>query len=364
MDKWHQVIREVHLLGGGRAINNLEPVVDILPSTVDGKGVRISLAKFGDLYRDLESLGFKVVGCDFYTSSFEVEGINPPQWRTKCAGSELWLCTEQGDVWSFIAHSAFREKKAELCDVSSRISHQLRACEWRLRQLSESYNNQLVSRLKDEKFEEGGRFSNGYTVLCYLAVQSYLVEACILRDYLAEFYWLVMSAEENIEKNKITTLGGLYKFWSKKPPMDSAGMEMKACATKGNWLYELGAYRDLVVHSAPLAHADRTLFAVCQNLALPQGKRFPLIKLPLPNNPSGIAGERSSGAYYQDPELNFARFSNALENFESAKDALGYAHLTMQLLGALAKSVSKLSPVTPEIPTFTTEDIIGDIKFL
>ncbi|TRO12676.1 hypothetical protein EQ826_23320 [Ectopseudomonas mendocina] len=262
---------------------------------------------------------------------------------------------------SRIRHS--KKKEAELCDVAARISHQLKACEWRLRQLSESYNDLLNSRIKDGRFKDGERFANGYTALSYLSVQSYLVDVCILRDYLSEFYWLMTYKGKDGGGSKRTTLGGLCKIWKKDSPSDKAGLELKASATEGGWLYELGAYRDLVVHSAPLAKADRTLYAVCQSLEMTQGQRLPAIKLPLPNDPSGIAGGRSSGSYFEDPELNFARFSNALENYESAKDALEYAHLTMQLMGALANSMSKLSPVSPEIPVITRDDIIGDVKF-
>ena len=35
--------------------------------------------------------------------------------------------------------------------------------------------------------DAGKRFEDGFTKLAYIAIQSHLVDACILRDYLAEF---------------------------------------------------------------------------------------------------------------------------------------------------------------------------------
>ncbi|MDP2748943.1 hypothetical protein [Pseudomonas sp.] len=360
-EEWQPVIREVHLFGGARAINYMEPLVNIVPDTVSGKTARFRLSGFGSLFKELRDLNMGIVGCDFFTHSIEVEGISPPQWRTKCLVNPSWLCTDQGHEWSFIAHSAFKQKNGIFFDMASRISHQLRACEWRLRQLSESYRDQLGSTLKSKSFDEGRRFSNGYTSLCYLAFQSFLVEVCILRDYLSEFYW-VSNFEKAVGDKKITTLGGLLKEWRKNPPSDKLGKEIKASACLGGWLFELGAYRDLVVHSAPLAQADRALFAVCHSSAMPQGERLPGIKLPIPNNPFEISGGRSSGRYFSDPELNFARFSNALEDVDSVKDALQYAHLSMQLISALSKSVSDISPVRPEVPMLTAKDILGGVK--
>ncbi len=351
-EEWPHVVREVHLLGGGRAYNFKGSHVDIKPDRIEGGGIRLTLLRFDALFSGIESIGLKVVGCDFFTHGGELDGSSPPQWRTKCFGNLGWLCTDQGYHWSFIGYAAFKAKHGVLCDIAYRVSHQIKACEWRLRQLSESYQEQLNSRLNDGKFEHGKQFANGYTSLSYLAVQSFLVEACILRDYLVEFYWAALpEGGEKINK-KVTTMGGLLKAWKSSSTISKVGREIKTCAAEDGWLFELGAYRDLVVHAAPLAHADKTLYAVCQAIELPEGRKFPGIKLPLPSDPDSISGERNSGRYFKDGELNFARFSNAIEDVDSAKDALEYAHLTMQLISSLASSVSKLSPFEPKMPEF------------
>lgn len=362
---WQPVIREVHLLGGGRAFNGMNPKVDIHPSTVTKKTLTIHLKDYHSLFHNLNTAGLEVIGCDFFTTPESANGYAPPQWRSMNKNGKIWLCAEEGDNWSFIAHSAFKHKKGLLCDIASRISHQIRACEWRLRQLSESYADQLKSRTYSDAFKDNQRFFDEYTSLTYLSLQSFLVDACVLRDYLSEFYSEVTPNEiNNGQINKITTLSGLLRYWKISPPKNPVGKEILTSAKPGQWLFELGSYRDLVVHTAPLAQAGRTLCAVTKLFNLPHSEKLPGIKLPLPNNPARLKTERSSGRYFNDPELNFARFQNLIDDLDNTKDSLEYAHSCMQSLGAMAKSVSTLSPVKPEIPLITKSDIIGEIKIV
>ncbi|MBP5089951.1 hypothetical protein HUS91_31240, partial [Pseudomonas chlororaphis] len=203
----------------------------------------------------------------------------------------------------------------------------------------------------------------GYTSLCYLALQSFLVDACVLRDYLSEFYYETIIKIADPDASKITTLNGLLKRWKQQPPTDPAGKELRASAQSGQWLFELGAYRDLVVHVAPLSNAGRTLFAVTRTIEMPHGELLPAINLPLPGNPADLTKERVTGRYFQDPDLGFARLKNIIENTANSRDSLEYAHLCMQQLGAIASSISKISPIPPEVPLITQKDVIGDIKF-
>ncbi|WP_136164890.1 hypothetical protein [Brenneria corticis] len=362
---WQPVVREVHLLGGGRAFNGISSEVEIHPLTISKKILKIHLKDYHHLFHDINKSGLYVIGCDFFTTPESTNGYTPPQWRTKNKNNPIWLCAEEGDNWSFIAHSAFKQKNGLLCDIASRISHQLRACEWRLRQLSESYADQLKSRINSDTFKDNQRFFDEYTSLAYLSLQSFLVDACVLRDYLAEFYSEVMLSEViNGKVNKVTTLSGLLKRWKISPPKNIVGKEILISAKPGQWLFELGSYRDLVVHTAPLATAGRTLCAVTRLFNLPHGEKLPGIKLPLPNNPTELKTERSSGRYFDDPELNFARFQNIIDDVDNTKDSLEYAYSCMQSLGKMAKSVSTLSPVKPEIPLITQNDVIGEIKII
>ncbi|MBS7558355.1 hypothetical protein KHO49_08255 [Pseudomonas sp. RC4D1] len=355
--EWQPVLRELHLYGGGRILNGMDQKADLRPSAMNGKSATLTIKSYGSFYADVKALGFQIVGCDFFHTEEQAKSFVPPEWRSiNPAASPTWICTDQGHNWSFIANAAFLKKNGLFYDIASRISHQIRACEWRLRQLSEAYSDQLNGRLHSKSFKPNERFLDGHTSLCYLALQSFLVDSCTLRDYLSEFY-----SEATIRKNdpaapKITALSGLLKIWRSQPPQDKAGKELKASSSPDNWLYELGAYRDLVVHVAPLANAAKTLLAFTRTIDF-HGQQLPAIQLPIPLKPAQVTKNRTTGQYFEDPNVDFARGLNFIENMDSSRDALEYAHISMQQLGALCNSISSISPFAPEVPIITPIDL-------
>lgn len=341
------VLRELHLAGGCRALNGMDQYVDLNIPTLSGRNIRVKIASFPSLYHEVKKLRIPIIGCDFFHDPNQVSGLVPPEWRVKSASGPIWLCTDQGHEWAFIKNSAFEEKNGILCDLASRLSHQIRACEWRLRELSECYARQLASSLP-KKYNRSSLFLDGNTSLCYMAFQSFLIDACILRDYLCEFYAAVVLSGPNATKEKISAVGGLIKHFDKKPPSDAVGKAILASTKRGQWLCELGAYRNLVVHAAPLSQAGESLYAVVRHYALPQGEILSTVKLPIPKSPSGLREARDNKSYFQD--VGIARFSNSVKDVENCADALEYSHLCMQLLGALSDSIAKISPLKPSIP--------------
>jgi hypothetical protein len=342
-----QVLREVHLAGGGRAFNGIDEYVDLETPTLNGKHLRLKLASFSALYSELKKLRIPIVGCDFFHTQDQASGLVPPEWRVTSVTGPAWLCADQGHNWSFIQNSAFDANNGFLCDLASRLSHQIRACEWRVRELSNCYAKQLASSLP-RNYKESALFLDGNTSQCYMAFQSFLIDACILRDYFCEFYAAVILGENKIAKSSIASIGGLMSHFKKNPPNDAVGKELHASANNGQWLCELGAYRNLVVHAAPLSQAGESLYAVVRHFPLPQGEKLPAIKLPIPKNASNLREARNNGDYFEN--VDFARFSNSVKDVENCNDALEYSHLCMQLLGALSESIAKISPLKPTIP--------------
>lgn len=346
---WCPVLRELHLYGGGRVLNGMDQTADLRPHAMNGKSASLNIKSYGGFYGDIRRLGLQIVGCDFFHTEEQAKSFDPPEWRSINLASPAWLCADQGHDWSFIANSAFLQRDGLFYDIASRISHQIRACEWRLRQLSEAYSDQLNGRLLSKSFKTNERFLDGYTSLCYLALHSFLVDACTLRDYLSEFYSEAIIRKDDPSAKKITALSGLLKVWPSQPPQDKAGKELRTSSLPGNWLYELGAYRDLVVHVAPLANAAKTLMAFTKIIEF-QGELLPAIQLPIPNKPAMVKNSRTTGQYFDDPDLNFARGLNFIEDMESSRDALEYAHISMQQLGALCSSIAGISPFAPKVP--------------
>jgi hypothetical protein len=323
------------------------------------------MRSYGAVYAALQSLGFRVVGADFYSHVLELDGRTPPGWRSYCRTPKTsWPTEETAQEWRNIANAGFKRKDGLLWDTASRIGHQLRVCDRRLRDVSEAYYNQLQAKVRVGDFKVGARFEDGFTWLVYLALQSFLVDACILRDYLAEF------AAEYIYKRvlgvkdlKVTGMAGLKKkVLDKLSDPDAFASTIKTAVGDGGWLNILGNYRDLIIHSAPLAQARAKLFARCEELKVPEGVLMPMLRCPIPDSPGAILSARSTRDHFADFEEQFDAFAKAGAGGTPTIDGMDYASEVLGRLSILAKEIGERSPVAGEMIVFDKSNIIGDVR--
>ncbi|HKS10165.1 MAG TPA: hypothetical protein VJS13_11500 [Pyrinomonadaceae bacterium] len=351
--------RVFHFSGGLRAINWFTPGVHFEPKTLDGKFLQMNSRSFGGTFAELESSGLSIVGVDFYTSRFETEGQSPPQWRTHHSPIRGWPCEDTIQIWRQIAHAAFTRKKGRLWDIASRVAHQLSVCHWRVRDVSEAYKNLLLSCRWDH-FKVGRQFKNGFSWLAYSAMQSFLVDACILRDYLAEFAAFFIYVTDTGEPvKKLTTLGSLKRFVLRHiEQTDPLTLSLKMATADDGWLKELGDYRDLIMHSAPLAHGESTGFAVEDEIIISGDHHLPRVLCPIPGSPQEIFAKRTSGAIFDTFQVLSEAFTKAARGESSAKDGLPYMHSVLGELCKLSHLASEQCPVKPEPIIITDSDVI------
>lgn len=359
--KWH-AFRIAHLLGGARAINGFDSDIIISPIKTKGHHLKLQIEQYHDFFPEVEKLGLRVVGCDFLSRREQVEKGALPDWRSyNKIGDRVWSCSELSDQWSFVKNSAFKAKDADLWDISSRISHQLSVVDWRNRDLSENYRKTLNEQLVDGGDASGRKFSTQRVWLSYVAAQAALVDACVLRDYLAEFYAYKLKKDGALASDvKVTSMSGLYKAHLKKSNLGtSIDHLLREAVTDDGWLATLAAYRNLAVHVAPLMSAGKHLFAVVKELVVPGGSIVMALRLPLPQDPELIMQSRASGEYLSDPQMSFARFSGVIEDVFAGLDALEYFHAALANLAILAWHMLSICPVKPTIPHFTIVDGVG-----
>ncbi|MFH0872052.1 MAG: hypothetical protein V1878_06110 [bacterium] len=357
--------RILHLGGGCRAINDHDPVVRFLPNTIEGIPWQIETSAYGAIYGILESLGFRIIGVDFYSHALEVEGTVPPNWRSYCrTRNTSWPTEETARKWRNIGNAGFKRKDGLLWDTASRIGHQLRVCDWRLREVSEAYTTQLLAKLKRNDFKIGTRFEDGFTRLTYLSLQSFLVDACILRDYLAEFAAeYIYKPMVSLGNLRITAMGALKKkVLNKILDPDDLTVELQVAASDNGWLTLLGNYRDLVVHSAPLALAKAELFSLCDQLSIAEGAHVPILRCPIPESPAKIRSARSTCDHFSDFENQFNSFVKAATGDISVVEGMDYATAVLGKLANLAGEIAARSPVAPEMMVFDSSNILGGIK--
>lgn len=341
-------LRCIHLSRGLRAHHYAANWIQLEPHALDGSELVLPVAEYKVAYAALRGAALDIVGVDFYTALEQTNRCMLPDWRsyTRHKGTS-WLCAEQGDHWSKLAHGAIREGSGRLWDVASRISNQVRVCEWRLRQLSEAYYEQLVAVVRSARFRAGVGIHDGFTWLGYLSLQSFLVDACVLRDYLAEYRALILPPDLQPESRTRSFASLRENYLTKAPLSLDVDKAMSGASETGGWLHALSNYRNLVVHYAPLASAKNDLCCYCEYQLLTNGADLPAIKFPIPENPADIITMRRSGSYLDDPSQGYARFANVLRNVEATSDALEYALIVLGQLGSLCADLAALSPISP-----------------
>jgi hypothetical protein len=356
--------RCAHLGGGIQAINVIGPSVEFEPNSIDGQRIGFQLEKYGALSGHLEASGFQLIGVDFYTAREEVEGQMPPDWRAyhRFNGSP-WLTWDIQNTWSHIGHAAYKNRIGRLWDVASRISNQVRVCAWRLRQISVSYVDQLAGYVAHGAFKDGQRFDDPWTSFMYISIQAFLVDACTLRDYLAEYASLFPLNKYMSGISSINSMGGLKKkILDRVESSDGIVHLLRDATGESGWLKELGDYRDLVVHLAPLATAEKRLYAEIRQFELPKNLHLPYIICPIPDNPAEINSARSKGTYFEDFEKLIDTFTKGGVMRPPQRDGLDYCHRVLGRLAELALTLSRTSPVEPQMPVFDKANIIGPIK--
>ncbi|MDX9987589.1 hypothetical protein [Thiothrix unzii] len=356
--------RVVHSIGGIRLINEYEPIVKIHPHAISGKSASFNIPTYHSLFLRIEEVGLPIIGVNFYTYSDQFDGKELPEWRSHYKTSKTVWCNEDSiQIWSNIGTSAHNSKNGKLWDLGSRISQQLRICSWRLKELSESYHSQLISVAGNAEFGEEQRFMNGFTWLCYINIQSFLVDVCILRDYLSEYAAsFVFHAEIDDTSPNITAISGLIKHVLKKKTLDDPLFsELNQITSDNGWLRKLGAYRDLVVHSAPLARAEKKLFAIRKTIKIPGGE-IPSICCPMPKNPKEISASRANGSMFADFDEQFSKYVGIGDKCDEHIDGLEYCHQILGQISDLSYKLALKSPVEPKIMVFDHTNIIGDVK--
>lgn len=364
-EQWHNVLRIVHLPGGLRATNPPGPMFEISPVTSKGK-LTFQLPKYPELQTTLKNIGLKTLGIEFYQDKSQVEGHFPPTWRPfHMRDKEGWPVTEAELIWSELGHAGFDRGDYEFFDLSQRVKFEIQGCSWRLFDLSNAYNRELTSLCSRCKFKDGNRFQTLNTFFIFLSTHACIIEMSTLRDYLAEFMAKFIFQKYASEGMRVRKMSTLRKKILRQAKSDDALANEVALITdeseNNGWLARLSAYRDLIVHYAPLATAIRKGFLVQKLIHTENGNELPSVSMFLPPDPYLVKKVRSKGAQFQDID-EWIHASMSTDSIKQGNvDALNYCHEALGKMAALAVNVAKRSPVSPKSTVIKEEDLIGPV---
>jgi hypothetical protein len=174
----------------------------------------------------------------------------------------------------------------------------------------------------------GRRIQNGFTDIVYQKFHTFLYDACILRDYIAEFVYNY-ARDGALTKLGVTTIGaGFLKLLRKSDTLSSIESCLKIIMKEGGWLKELGAYRDFAMHSAPINIGSHQLFCINEVIKHPDAKEICSGRFPLPDNPDYLYSQLQLSK-----EKGLAEYQNHIDGMRTVStreygkyDCLKYAH--------------------------------------
>lgn len=348
--EWPLCGRYVHLSGGLGAINapgsNIVKVESIPSSS---ESISFSINNYGDLYSEIIKLNFNIIGIEFIHDNKVISGENPAEWRSYSDQADCWKNSDAQQRWAQLSISSVHNKNGLCYDLSSRIRYQLESANQRLKELSNSYHDQLKSIVLSDKIpKQNRRLQNGFTDIVYQRFQTFLFDICILRDYLSEFlYHYSRNGELHIDRKVITTAGGLFKLLKSSTTRTELECKFFEIMSEHGWLKELGAYRDLVMHSAPINIANHRLYCIEESITTISNDKIRSIRFPIHGNPDEVFKKRANRNNFEQyfNEMKLIAQATAMEH--GKYDCLDYACSALQNMSNLALEVATIAPIKP-----------------
>jgi hypothetical protein len=234
-------------------------------------------------------------------------------------------------------------------EKSRHIAEQLRNCNWRIKELSDSYHRNLVASLKSKRFAKGKRMAGCFSELIFYSSHSAFSELSSLRDHLAMFVGRVLLGMPATKCDSWASLVRENKFQNSAHPIVT---QIKA----STWANTFGEYRNLIVHNAPLSQAHGRVMVSHETMEGQMGS-FPAVALRLPANPSEIRLRFRKGHTYK----NYKEWVDTIADAsKDGPDTLAYCHSAFGDFLRLAHAIASYSPIEPKMFQITDADVIGE----
>jgi hypothetical protein len=356
-DKWPNAVRDVHLAGGLRALNNARQAkVQFLPR-LDATPQSFEIADYSDLFRNLrQDFKLRVIGCDLVDHQLQVHGHMPPMWLPFHEDLGGLFVMKVRDLWSDLGTGGLESDNLAFIDLSHRVKFQIDSSAWRLRDLSNAYFTELNALVETRGYSNGKRIDTMNSFAIEIAVHSLLTDLATLRDYLAEFIAQYVFRPFRTDGKNIRLMA---KLKSEILPHMQRKHEivpyLEAITADNGWLKILSDYRDLAVHYSPLSSADYRAWVVMKTLEQPNGIQFPSISMSLPADPAATKRVRSkfdsSASWRQWQRENFGKGDR-----QQGPDTLQYCHEMLGRMVHLAFIIGNYSPIAPKKQTFNSSN--------
>jgi hypothetical protein len=362
--KWPRVHRIANLEGGLKAINLAQETRvrifgghNFMVGALDPEGSELGtfeLQAYGHFFTIFERYGLRTIGLEFIEQQDEAKGIYPSRWRA-FTGSSAWNGWEAADQLSMLSHAFFSRDMMLEWDLARRLDTQVELSELRLHALWETYGALLNSQVAVNGIREGHRFENGWNRKVAANAHALFTDLATWRDFLCEFVSILILKADTPPKSAAKFLA---KYKGRKRDDVASTLVAEFGSDDEGSLKELGAYRDLIVHSAPLS-SSTTMFLASVEPANFFGSSLPVARLALPRDVAAINSARSKGLH---PPNRKAWIDEGARPADGP-DCLIYLHSQFKKLAGLTLQAVAEVDMKPERVVLTDADLIGRPTF-
>jgi hypothetical protein len=172
--------------------------------------------------------------------------------------------------------------KLDQIGITRNVVFSIRAMLYRLRDVSNAYSEQLTYALAQD-VGIGRRFANLATMNVFLNIHSFLVETGTLRDHLATF----LSANV-FPSAKASRMADLRKHLERircSEPFAQLILKLTDRSDVAGWMARLGAFRNSVVHDAPISAFSDGLAGLTRIPLSVNGNSLSGVSFELPQDP-------------------------------------------------------------------------------
>jgi len=360
-EHWPRLSRSARLEGGIEALCAAgSPRVDLMLGQ-NQPSAFFEISEYAHFFGSFDAAGLRMIGVEFVDSLDELNGTYPPTWRA-WGQKEGWIAWEARQNASSAAHNLLDADLMNERDICLRVADQLRISEYRLANLWRAYAKVLRSvRVKNSE-EIGCQFSNGWLDLVALEVHSLFHDLGSLRDYIVElisvgvlhhqFSGRWRSAGKFVEKYK--------QFQGSSELADELFHE---CTVDDlGSLKQLGDYRDLITHSAPIQCSDSLFNAHLIEIEA-FGASLPAINVYLPQEVVEIRRRRAKGLFPRS-KAEWGEELKANWGSKGAReyDCLRYAHTISMKMAKIVDRAIDQAGYDVSISVIRDSDLAGPIK--
>lgn len=344
MNPEQRPVRIVHLQGGLRAIDDRSGQIHVRVHS-SRRLIRFRAPKYASLYAKLQALGFRVIGAEFITN----RGFAAPDWRFAPPKGGFTL-THECREWSNVRHTASRENKSNVVDITRRCSALLELLGIRVWQMSNAYNGAYLAALSTGELPVGKLFENTYTPHIEAAIHAFLADAASLRDLMCEFTWKHILQEQG----EVRKIG---RFMTNAKDATHPLAREIIDEGKNGWIKRLSDLRNDVLHFAPIG--TQHTYPPCQarNVQMSGGETVSYLAYGLVDRIPD-KGDLGATKTAKDEEEIIAELRAFASRLDESEDALEYAWDTVGKLIDLCERARLTSGLEGEMLTLTDKDIV------